>query len=64
MLLVTGRSSPVLRELKALAAKLPPVPSELTAKNKAFLAELESDSVKARVLFLPQTGFDPVTFRL
>jgi integrase len=46
---------PAMQELKAIAAKLPAMPFELTAKNKALLSGLESDRVKARLLFMPQT---------
>lgn len=42
-----------VRELKAIAAKLPARPFDLTPKNKALLRELESDETRARLLFLP-----------
>ena len=41
-------------ELKALAAKLPPIPFDLTAKNKALLRQLESEGLRAKLLFLPE----------
>jgi integrase len=43
-----------IAELKALAAKLPPVPFDLTAKNKALLRQLESEQLRAKLLFLPE----------
>ena len=42
-------------ELKALAAKLPAVPFDLTEKNKALLRQLESERMRATLLFLPET---------
>ncbi len=41
-------------ELKALAAKLPPVPFDLTAKNKTLLRQLESERLRAKLFFLPE----------
>ena len=48
-------------QLKRIAAKLPPVPHELTAKNKAFLRQLESDRLRAELLFLPEQLVSEVT---
>ena len=48
-------------QLKRVAAKLPPVPYELTAKNKAFLRQLESDRLRAELLFLPERLVAEVT---
>jgi hypothetical protein len=42
-----------LARLKLLASKLPPIPFDLTAKNKALLRQLESEGVRAKLLFLP-----------
>jgi integrase len=48
------RTSPdLVSQLKRLAAKLPPVPFDLTAKNKALLRQLESDNLRAKLMFLP-----------
>jgi integrase len=43
-----------LAQLKRIAAKLPPIPFELTPKNKAFLRHFESDRLRAELLFLPE----------
>jgi integrase len=40
--------------LKQIASKLPSIPLELTAKNKALLRQLESEELRARLLFLPE----------
>ena len=40
-----------IAQLKRIAAKLPPIPLELTAKNKAFLRLFESDQLRAELLF-------------
>ncbi|MCI4680513.1 site-specific integrase [Rhodoblastus acidophilus] len=50
-----GASAEQVADLKALAAKLPPVPFDLTPKNKALLRQLESDGPRAGLLFLPET---------
>ena len=39
--------------LKRVAAKLPAVPLDLTAKNKALLRQLESERMRAKLVFLP-----------
>jgi integrase len=39
--------------LRRIAARLPAVPLDLTAKNKALLRQLESERTRARLLFLP-----------
>ena len=41
-------------ELKRLASRLPAVPFDLTAKNKGLLRQLESDRIRAKLLFLPE----------
>jgi hypothetical protein len=41
-------------ELKRLAITLPAVPNDLTDKNQAVLRQLESERVRAKLLFLPE----------
>lgn len=48
-----GASQEELDRLKALAAKLPPVPFDLTEKNRKLLRQLESDQMQARLVDLP-----------
>jgi integrase len=43
-----------VRELKRIASKLPSLPFDLTAKNKTLLRQLESDRLRAKLLFLPE----------
>src|SRR5205823_3944822 len=43
-----------IAELKRLAGNLPAVPFELTAKNKTLLRQLESERLRAKLLFLSQ----------
>jgi hypothetical protein len=40
-------------ELKNLAARLPSIPFDLTAKNKALLRQLETPRLRSKLLFLP-----------
>ncbi|MGO9942198.1 MAG: hypothetical protein ACLPIC_05410 [Rhodoblastus sp.] len=47
-----GASAEQVANLKALAAKLPAVPFDFTAKNKALLRKLESERLRAKLLFL------------
>ena len=49
-----GASSDEVKELKRLASNLPAVPFDLTAKNKTLLRQLESDRLRAKLLFLPE----------
>jgi integrase len=42
-----------LSHLRRIAAKLPPIPVDLTLKNKAVLRHFESDQMKAKLHFLP-----------
>lgn len=42
-----------MAELKRLASKLPPIPRELTVKNKALLRQFDSDELRAKLLFCP-----------
>jgi integrase len=50
----TGATSKEVTELKRLAGNLPPVPFDLTAKNKTLLRQLESDRLRAKLYFLPE----------
>ena len=50
----TGATSMEVGELKRLASNLPAVPFDLTDKNKALLRQLESERVRAKLLFLPE----------
>jgi hypothetical protein len=43
-----------LANLRAAAGKLPPIPVDLTAKNKELLRLLEPDRLRAKLLFLPE----------
>jgi integrase len=47
-------SAQQVADLKALAAKLPAIPFDLTTKNKALLRQLESERLRAKLLFLPE----------
>jgi integrase len=49
-----GASSKEVGELKRLASNLPAVPFDLTPKNKMLLRQLESDRIRAKLLFLPE----------
>jgi integrase len=42
-----------IAELKRIASKLPSLPHELTAKNKALLLQFDSEALRAKLLFLP-----------
>ena len=41
-------------QLRRFASKLPAVPFDLTAKNKAVAVQFESDHLRAKLLFLPE----------
>ena len=41
-------------QLKRFASKLPAIPFDLTAKNKAVAVQFESDHLRAKLLFLPE----------
>ena len=43
----------MIAQLKRISSKLPSIPLELTAKNKALLRKFESNKLKADLLFLP-----------
>jgi hypothetical protein len=43
-----------LAQLKKIASKLPAVPLEPTAKNNALVRQLESERLRAKLLFLPE----------
>jgi integrase len=49
-----GATSKELGELKRLASNLPTVPFDLTSKNKTLLRQLESERLRAKLLFLPE----------
>ena len=49
-----GATAKEVGELKRLASKLPAVPFDLTAKNKTLLRQLESERIRAKLLFLPE----------
>jgi integrase len=49
-----GADAEHLARLTALAAKLPSIPFDLTAKNAALLRQLESPKLRAKLLFLPE----------
>ena len=53
-----------IARLKFLAAKLPPVPFDLTAKNKTLLRQFESEELLAKLLFLPEQLMAEVTKKL
>lgn len=46
--------------LKRLRTKLPAVPFDLTAKNKALLTRLESERLRGKLIFLPEKMVDLV----
>jgi integrase len=50
----TGATSKEIDDLKRLAGKLPPVPFDLTEKNKTLLRQLESERTRAKLYFLPE----------
>jgi integrase len=50
----TGATSKEINELKRLAGNLPPVPFDLTEKNKTLLRQLESERLRAKLYFLPE----------
>jgi hypothetical protein len=49
-----GATADQISELKRIAAKLPPVPLDLTQKNKGTALQFESDHLRAKLLFLPE----------
>ena len=50
----TSATAEQVTELKRLASNLPPVPFDLTEKNKALLRQLESERLRAKLLFLSE----------
>lgn len=50
----TGATSTEVGDLKRLTSNLPAVPFDLTDKNKTLLRQLESERVRAKLLFLPE----------
>lgn len=51
----TDASDEHLNRLKRLSSKLPPVPFDLTDKNKALMRELDSRSLRKKLIYLPDT---------
>jgi hypothetical protein len=49
-----GAAPDEVARLKRIAAMLPPIPFDLTAKNRALLRQLESPRLRAKLLFLPE----------
>ncbi|MEZ5827108.1 MAG: tyrosine-type recombinase/integrase [Hyphomicrobiales bacterium] len=49
-----GVPADAVAQLKVIAAKLPPVPFDLTAKNKSLARQFESEDLRAKLLFLPE----------
>jgi integrase len=49
-----GLSENEVARLKEIAGKLPPVPLDLTPKNKALALRFESERLRAKLLFLPE----------
>jgi integrase len=43
-----------LKEMKRPAGKLPSVPFDLSSKNRRYLREIESQDMRARLVFLPE----------
>jgi len=56
-----GASVEQIAQLKRIASKLPAIPLELTAKNKACLRQFESDRLRAELLYLPERLIVEVT---
>ncbi|MGF1609002.1 MAG: tyrosine-type recombinase/integrase, partial [Kiloniellales bacterium] len=59
-----GASPDHLAELKRLMGKLPAVPLELTEKNKALIADLDADRVRAALYRLPEEVLAEVSRKL
>jgi integrase len=59
-----GVSPDHLAELKRLAGKLPAVPLELTEKNTAMIANLDSDRMRAALYRLPEVLLSEVARKL
>ena len=59
-----GASAERIAQLKRIASKLPSIPLELTAKNKACLRQFESDRLRAELMFLPERLIVEVTKEL
>src|SRR5262245_14218046 len=49
-----GVTAEEVAQLKRIASKLPPVPADLTPKNKALALQFESDRIRAKLLFLAE----------
>ncbi len=50
-----GADAEHVARLKALAAKLPSIPFDLTPKNAALVRQFEAPKLRAKLLFLPKT---------
>jgi integrase len=50
----TNATADEVAQLKRFASKLPPVPADLTPKNKAVALQFESDRLRAKLLFFPE----------
>lgn len=59
-----GVASDNLAELKRLASKLPAVPLDLTDKNKALIADLDSEHLRAALYRLPEELLAEVSRKL
>ncbi len=59
-----GVAPDLLAELKRLASKLPAVPLDLTDKNKALIADLDSERLRAALYRLPEELLAEVSRRL
>ena len=53
-----GLSNDEVATLKLLRARLPAIPFDLTAKNKALLTQLESERLRGKLIFLPDRLVD------
>jgi hypothetical protein len=56
-----GMAADDVGRLSRVAAKLPAVPFDLTAKNKALISQLESERLRANLIFLPDKLANAVT---
>src|SRR5262245_38523684 len=50
----SGATAEEVAQLKRIASKLPPVPSDLTPKNKTLALQFESDRMRAKLLFFAE----------
>jgi hypothetical protein len=59
-----GVTAEEIAQLKRIAGKLPSVPADLTAKNKALALQFESDRMRAKLLFFAEQLMAEVGQRL